>query len=222
MNIHYYFKYGKRNKIFEKFYKNNYNEIPLSIYFGKWKCKDYHEYKNDKQVETFFNINDSNNIHYFWIFFKEKIYLYRANENKIIDGPSELIDDNGSLPKSIKCNLVEVYKKIELPQVFSNMNANQKYNRKTIVKLKGPEEEIANSLIFKKPININWDILLNYLSPIEFETLCFLIFNAGKSHCSSFRGGTLANYDLRVRNNGQYEDLADAFWVQVKKKVIIV
>jgi len=103
-------------------------------------------------------------------------------------------------------------------QIFSNINANQKYNRKTIVKLEGAEEEIANSLMTKKPININWNNFLDYLSPIEFETLGFLIFNTGKSHCSSFRGGTLKNYDLRVRNNGQYGDLADAFWLQVKKK----
>lgn len=221
MNIHYYFKYGKGNKIFEeKFYKKGDNhKIPLSIYFGMWRCKDYPAHEtDDPQIKLFFSINDSNDIHYFWIFFKEKIYLYRANENKIIDGPSELIDDNGSLPKSIKCNLVEVYKKIELPQVFSNINAYRKYNRKTIVKLEGAEEEIANSLMTKKPININWNNFLDYLSPIEFETLGFLIFNTGKSHCSSFRGGTLKDYDLRVRNNGQYGDLADAFWLQVKKK----
>ena len=56
------------------------------------------------------------------------------------------------------------------------------------------------------------------MSPIEFETLCFLIFNRGKSHCSSFRGGILKDYDLRVINNGQFKDLPDKFWLQVKKK----
>jgi hypothetical protein len=221
-NMHYYFKFQTGNEGFAKFFrKGEHHKIPLSIYFGKWKCenyKDYNDNKNIKQVKTFFDINDSNNIHYFWIFYKERIYLYQAIENKLIDGPNDLIDDNGSYPKSIECKLIKDFEKIKLLQVFSNMNANQKYNRKTIVKLEGAEERIAESLINEKPMNINRDDLFNYLSPIEFETLCFLIFNIGKSHCSSFRGGTLENYDLRVRNKGQYEDLADTFWIQVKKK----
>jgi len=222
MNKHYYFKYQKGNKAFKKFLKDNkYKEIPLSIYFGKWRCKDYQDHKkDDKQVETFFKINESKDDHYFWIFFKEKIYVYTPKENKIIDGPDELIDDNGSFPKSIICSLKKDYEKIKLPQGFSNINANQKYNRKTIVEFEGVENEIANSLVTGNRINIKQDkfYFLNYLSPIEFETLCFLIFNTGKSHCSAYRGGALPTYDLRVKNNGQYKDLEDTFWVQVKKK----
>ena len=109
--------------------------------------------------------------------------------------------------------------KINLPEIF-NINSNQEYNRRTIAKLKGKQEEIADFLIKKEknPRKIGKDNYLDYLSPIEFETLIFLIFNYNGSYCSSFRGGILKDVDLRVRLSN-FDGLPNGIhWIQVKKK----
>lgn len=61
---------------------------------------------------------------------------------------------------------------------------------------------------------------MQYLSPIEFETLIFLIFNNQKwSFCSSFRGGTLPGFDFRVKIYKKVYGLSKGIYlVQVKKK----
>lgn len=217
---HFFFKFQKRNHAFIQWRrdKNNNNEkIPLSIYFGKWSVNDRRletkRYKQEiaklnkhhiKQIETFFEIEESKSKPYFWIFLQDKISLLQSNSNKIIDGPNELKDEKGSYPKSIYCKLISDYNKHEFPEVFANINSNQKYNRKTISELSNSELKIANFLASNKSINrkmvIRKEDILDFLSPLQFETLIFLLFVQNEIYCSTWRGGTLEKYDLKIHH----------------------
>lgn len=218
MEKHFFFKFQKRNYAFIQWRsdKNNNNEeIPLSIYFGKWSVNDRRlenrRYKQEianlnkhhiKQIETFFQIEESKSKPYFWIFLPGKISLLQSNSNKIVDGPNKLKDRNGSYPKSIFCKLIFDYNKHELPEVFANINSNQKYNRKTISELSNSELKIADFLVNNKSINgkmsIRKEDILDFLSPLQFETLIFLLFVQNGNYCSTWRGGTLSKYDLKI------------------------
>ena len=125
------------------------------------------------------------------------------------------------MPKAIQCKLVKLFEKIDLPECFANINSNQRYNRRTITELTKHDTELADALIKTIKIKISKENFLNYLSPIEFETLCFMIFNSGKSFCSSFRGGTLAGVDLRVITNNEFHGFPRKMSIQVKKKETI-
>lgn len=178
-----------------------------------------------KQIEEFYSIEDNHEETFFWIFYEDKVFCFkRIEDRKIHDGPINLIDENNSFPKSIDAQLFCCMPKHKLPAVFANINSNQKYNRGTIAKLENSEKEIANFLIEikndrnKPPIPINKDNFTEFLSPIEFETLIFLIINHNGSYCSSFRGGTLKDFDLKV-NLSNLDGLPNGeHWIQVKKK----
>lgn len=233
---HYYFKFLPQNKGLkiwnEKNPEQNKNEIHLPIYFGKWKKNEYtndisRKFSSNKkgikinqdQIDTFFNLENLGVPTYFWIFDEDEILCFEGLDLKVFDGPVEYIDENKSLPKCIKACKIKSYKKIEHPEFFSNINSNQKYNRRTIVELENKEKEYANALINKTRIVIDQNNFLEYLSPTEFETLIFLIFTNEDSVCSSFRGGTLKNYDLRVFLEKDFHGISKgSHWLQVKKK----
>lgn len=229
---HYYFKFQTDNRGFKKWYDSDYkissqNPIQLSIYYGKWKAneknkgltiEDNKSIKSSSQINTFYSIKDKYDKVFFWIFYKEEIFCFKPIDGMVYDGPPDLFDGSGSDPKSMKSLLVKIYKKHELPEIFANINANQKYNRGTIAEIKGTEEKIANLLINLDKIPISKENWFEFLSPIEFETLIFLIFNYGNSLCSSFRGGTLKDVDLKVSLK-RFEEFKDGrYWIQVKKK----
>lgn len=232
MKNHYYFKFGEQNKLIKKYLvKENQSDLeigqilPLSIYFGKWNCEEYHngKYVMDKdvqrsqsrsQVKLFFEINMES---YFWVFYLDKIFVFSPVNDKIIDGDLTFKDSAGSLPKTRNCKLIHIILKDEVPEIFRTINANQKYNRKTIEEigkksiansnLENDEEDIlitiANSIVKNsgkyKPVEISSKKCLNYLSPIQFETLIFLIFHHSQVFCSTFRGGTLKDIDLTIK-----------------------
>lgn len=239
--IHYYFKFGTGNEGLINWIKNNeeMKTIPLSIYFwpegvdGKESYLSKCSNKQSGQVSNFFNVKETSNENYFWIFYKDKVYCYKPISGIIYNGGDKypfLIKHNKKdgkkyLPKSMDVKLNKEYKKHELPEIFANTNSNQHYNRGTIAKLGGKQEEIANNLINNKKILISKDNYLDYLSPIEFETLIFLIFNYDGSYCSSFRGGTLKDFDLKVSLLQKFPhllnnniDCTKIKWIQVKKK----
>jgi len=82
-----------------------------------------------------------------------------------------------------------------------------------------PEKEIAESKINGKKININKGTYFEYLSPIELETLVFLIFNHGDSFCSSFRGGTSKGSEFKISlSDNLYKLEKGDHLIQVKKK----
>ncbi|MFH1661905.1 MAG: hypothetical protein ABIA02_02315 [Candidatus Falkowbacteria bacterium] len=223
----YYFKFQIGNEGFKTWLKIGDGKFcPLSIYFGKWKAGEVSTGINQQkssqakeQIKTFYNLEREDDV-YFWIFCEEKIYCLKKAEQKVEDGPNQYIyPGDGDPPKSINSKLIASYKKIDLPEFFSNINANQKYNRGTIKKLNNAENEFANALINNEKIKIDLNNFYKYLSPTEFETLIFLIFSENNCLCSSFRGGTLKDYDLRVKLSDDYFGLPKkTFWAQIKLK----
>lgn len=156
---------------------------------------------------------------YFWVFYNEHILCFEPINLTVYNGPEEYIDENGSFPKSIETKLINEFEKIKHPEFFSNINCNQRYNRKTISEIKGSEKEYADSLINGIPISIDFTNYYKYLSPTEFETLIFLIFTNENSMCSSFRGGTLKDYDLRVFLEKEFYGIEKGqHWLQIKLK----
>lgn len=231
----FYFKYMTGNEGIErliKFYNKNMitelegHTFPISIYFGKWKAKQYElglsenpKKQSYEQIKMFYELANKNFDNYLWIFFKDKVLQTKVVGKEVIDGYDEFINEFESPPKSINVQLVKVHNKIELPESFSNINSNQAYNRKTITKLKNTEEIIATSIIKKQLIAIDLDNLLDFMSPTEFETLLFLIFSNKDVICSSYRGGTLKDYDLRIKVFKDFHGIPEgSHWIQIKYK----
>lgn len=236
---HYYFKFGTGNEKFKEWIdkKLDIEKVPLSIYFwpGRKNKKDSFISKkprSKRQIENFFdvekNLKKGEEV-YFWIFFEDEVFCYKPISGEVYDGGDKytfLINEDKEnqlklLPKCMDAELMPILekKKINLPEVF-NVDSNQTYNRKTIAKLKGTQKEIADFLIEKEKDlkKIGKHNFLDYLSPIEFETLIFLIFNYKGSYCSSFRGGTLKDFDLKV-SLSNFDGLPNGLqWIQVKNK----
>ena len=229
---HYYFKYLIDNKGIKKWEDiGSPKEIDLSIYYGSkkdWKTVDYPENigeqhaNNKRQIDTFFNLKNTKDEIYFWVFYTGKILCFRSINLNVYDGPeihNIIFENKLEYPKSIKAELVYEFNKIDLPEFFSNINSNQKYNRTTIKMIENSELEFANSLIDKRPIRIDIKNILKYLSPMQFETLLFQIFTTENSFCSSFRGGTLKDYDLKIIINKMLHGIpVGKHWIQVKLK----
>ena len=245
INKHYFFKFKQGNSGFIKFRESkdyNKNGFPLPIYFGSWTIEKYlndleniyfgnsHQKEHRKsQVKTFFNLINSEDNIYFWIFLADEILAIKVNKPYKIfqvqeNQPDYLVDSDkdGSIPKFFYGTMVKEFDKSKLPECFANINTNQKYNRKTIVELVGVEQEIAENLIVKEgKLPISRDKILEYLSPIQFETLIFLIFVEKGIHCSTYRGGTREKYDLTIDNNKKiFPDFEedDNINIQIKKK----
>lgn len=232
---HFYYKFLIKNKGIELWLKKNEQEIDLSIYYGKWKKTDYPDnignqnFLRKDQIDRFFNLkkeSEQGKEIYFWTFHKEIIYCFKGINLDVYDGPKEYNnkDKNNkieSVPKSIRAQKVMCLSKIDHPEFFSNINSNQSYNRRTLTELKDSAEEYATSLISNKIISVGYRNFYKYLSPTQFETLIFLIFTNKNSLCSSFRGGTLKDYDLRVFLDKEFYGIPTGkHWLQVKLKTI--
>jgi len=210
-------KFKKDNKEFEVG-----DNIDLAIFFNKtfdnesWTVEDWKNDKvttkkdfNYKQIDCFLKCPNPDNESYLWIFNNGKIYVFEPKGQpwtgkagfydhiKKINGKDYI----GEIPKYIEFEIIKIFKNSELPESFSTINANQKYNRRTIKKLEDIEDEIAIHLInhgTDEIMKIENDTLLNYLSPIQFETLIFLIFHHNKYFVSTYRGGTRKDIDLVI------------------------
>ena len=221
-NRHFFFKYREGNKGFSELLKSpSYDamKIPLPIYFGEWMSKDYYNnseehdwrknYQQRPQVDLFFRIKDNQeDDYYFWIFLPDEIYTIRLLKPlNIIDWQAVIPEDhyvydkNGSTPKYYLGILEKNFYKMILPEAFANINTNQKYNRKTIIEFEGNEELVANHLVCSsEKMKISATERLSLLSPVQFETLIFLIFVQYNVYCSTYRGGTKEKYDLLIDN----------------------
>ena len=234
---HYYFKFGIANEKFEELIEKKViqkkvsEKIPLSIYFWQDGVDGKADYllkskAQKKQVNAFFDVDKKPKEIYFWIFYREKIFCYQAENGKIFNGDeqypcliSEREINKKFRPKSMIAVCEKIYEKVDLPEVFANINSNQSYNRGTIKKIRDSEKEIADSLINNEKISINRENYFNFLSSVELETLIFLIFNTATSFCSSFRGGTLKDFDLKVSLSDNLYSLEKGdHWIQVKHK----
>jgi len=248
---HYFFKFGRKNSIFEKNYlgKDRKEELRVgaeilpSIYYGKWRLKDYREKTSKfskevngssdkkKQIDEFFKCGSvkkrNSNKSRFWIFCDGKVYVLKPY-TRIKNGPDNLKDRKGSFPKTIPSEIEKIFSRDDLPEFFATIDSNQKYNRKTIALFRDKEKEICNHLLkngIKNTIEIKHIECLNYLSPVQFETLIFLIFHHNNVLCSTYRGGTQKGIDLRIKIEGENilkkdfkADESGQCLIQVKKK----
>ncbi|MDF5139017.1 hypothetical protein P3631_24200, partial [Vibrio parahaemolyticus] len=232
---HFYFKYLKENtgidRLIAFYHKKSVGELigetfPVSIYFGQWQAGELNvgleqnsRSQSSDQIKQFYALCEAPYDCFLWVFYKSYILQLKVVGNHVYDGFVDFVDDYGSFPKSIDVELVRLHNKIELPEVFSNINSNQGYNRKTITELKGVEKLIADALCDNKKIKIDSFNFLNFLSPTEFETLAFMIFSNDRVVCSSYRGGTLKDYDLRIKVFDEFHGISvGTHWVQVKFK----
>jgi hypothetical protein len=223
---HYYFKFQEKNAGLEKWLGRQERSVPLSIYYGTWKTSEKDlilhtkNLQKRRQIELFFSLEKEKKEEiFFWIFYRSQIFCFESLDLHVSDGPDWVVSEDGNLPKKIEAAEYKKYEKIRLPDFFSNINANQAYNRGTIRELRGSEREYADILLKNGILKITVDNFLEYLSPIEFETLIFVIFNRKGNFCSSFRGGTLKDYDLRIRLKEDFCGIPKGdHWIQVKMK----
>lgn len=245
--IHVYFKFGKGNELFDDWMKSNKKnihnnpEIDLSIFFGDWKVLGKEEYvrkhvRNRKQVDLFFSLRGTV---YFWIFYGAHVYCFIGKNLDVKDGDNiDIKNQDYRSPKSISAKLHKVFERINHLAFFMNINTDRTYNLKTIVEfeddaVKGYAQKLVDWSMGlpQEKIRIDKSNFIDYLSPIEFETLVFLLFTDFKNKtqfCSAFRGGTLKDYDLKIKPfkagilkgiNEIKGDDESSMWVQVKKKV---
>jgi hypothetical protein len=236
---HYYFKFGEANCFIKQCIQDNggvlppQSQVPLSIYFGNWAVEDYragctvNEGKDRDQIDAFFHVADHRNESVLWLF--DDLVYSLIPQSDVYNGGG-MTNADYTHPKAINSTVVQTFKKSQLPQAFASINSFQKYNRKTIVKLQNEEAEIAEWL-FSQPhrnakMSIRRERRLFFLSPLQFETLIFLIFHHHEIFCSTYRGGTLKDVDLniRARNVTTIRDmqvLGDAA-VQVKKSNVLI
>ena len=246
MATHYFFKFHSKNAGFIPYVERLDSDeavgtrIPLSIFYGDWRVKDYRQGPKElvdvntgkrlsagalRQVQEFFSIEGSTERVYFWIFLDDRTYCLEPVEHRVVDGPENLISDANPkiTPKTIESKIVREYKNLSLPAVFANIRANQKYNRNTIVRLTDAEAEVAEHLVdhgleSRMRIPSRYDAY-RYLSPLEFETLVFLIFVRNDTFASTWRGGTLQKYDMRVHLDKELHPFQQGWHdIQVKKK----
>jgi len=202
----------------------------LSEYQG---LKTTHTPGDMTQVTLFYELQRDPAECYFWIYEGNLVYVFHALDLKVMDGepysyareaePERGSNRKRSFAKAIKCELVQVHKKIDLPEILSNLNSNQAYNRGTIRELRDRVKEVADAVYCDEPILVTKESYLEYLSPIQFETLGFVIFNRNGNFCSSYRGGTLKDYDLRVKFKNPATlafpfEVSEQEWIQVKYK----
>lgn len=228
---HYYFKFGPKNNFFAyHLSKDDVKEIDLAIFFGtNWSVKMYFDNPSDVETENrkFGNFTQIQNFmecqktkSYFWIFYDGKVYLYEPLDKSVPrTGEKGFYDNRGikgdvykdSTPKFIRFRLIEIFESTRLPESFSTINANQKYNRKTIKEFVGIEKQIASHIVdygldnMKMRIPIDGYKTFEYLSPIQFETLIFLIFHHNDCYVSAYRGGTRKDIDLVIRSYGDFD-----------------
>ncbi len=239
---HFFFKFGRGNMYLQRYLENNSkaelqegDKIDLSIFFDDFTVDDYRNktinYKSKakslnrvaSQIQTFFDCGKNHDSAIFWIYYGTKIYVCEP-QGDVKDCPSKDIlrgNEQESFRKAITSKVLRVYEKRDLPEAFSSINSSQRYNRKTIERLRGIEEKIANHYYkASQPskMQISNGALLEYLSPVQFETLIFLIFHHNKVYASTYRGGTMPNVDLTIKPHEDYDCFkkGEQYYIQVK------
>jgi hypothetical protein len=209
--------------------------MPLSIYFGHWTVEDWQNSSKNlvhhdgrpltktdmTQVKHFFEVERNRENVLLWVFLEDDVYCLKPVGNEVVNGSPDLQDENSSHPKTLWSEIVGSYSKSGLPDVFANVNANQKYNRKTIVPLEDAEAEIAEHLFQDRDerFQIRESQLHRYLSPLQYETLILLIFVRNDHYCSTWRGGTGEKYDMHVELEHPLRPFpTGSADIQVKKK----
>lgn len=208
------------NNLFE--HRNEGESLALSIYFNNekpgWKIEPYlkngrfeeERFKDEantlnisftgiSQVPLFVKTSLQENWTYsfFWIFKHPKVYVFQPI-GLVFDGEIKDSEFQGHQPKTMPTICKRVLNVEAVPEFFAALNANQGYNRRTIRKFENSIHLMAEHLLFPKTekLEIKPSKKFDFLSPVQFETLVFLIFHHAGAFCSTFRGGTRPGIDL--------------------------
>ena len=217
---HFYFKFGEGNKLFKAVNEGESSDLPF--YFNNekpgWSIGQFLEngsfdpvmfrqaasehqisVSDISQAATFIETSLPENCgnRFLWIFKHPKLYVFQP-KGLVFDG--DLTTDKGQQLKTMPAICKKVFKMEEVPEFFAALNANQGYNRRTIRRFEGSAHDIAEHLLFPKAqkLKIEPARKFDFFSPIQFETLVFLIFHHAGAFCSTHRGGTRPDIDLLV------------------------
>ena len=112
--------------------------------------------------------------------------------------------------KLCKARLLLTLESYDVIHQFSSTNANRGYNSKTIIKLKDNLSNTAEDILSiklkngsNKDLPDSFEKRLKYLSPIQFETLVFLVLYELGYLPSNYRGGTGKDHDILINNNNE-------------------
>jgi len=224
---YYYFKFSEGNHALERLIEKYgdltpNNTYPLAIYWHDWKAKDlkstvFKEKETERGVTMFNSLSPSDHL---FLFKNNFVYMFQATDDQLKDfeeceDQEVMIFGNYNTPKYRNFTFIKKYKRNELPDFFYRLNSNQKYNRKTILPLEETDLDIAKVLATNILVEINEDNYLDYISPLQFESLLSLLFYEDNGIPGTYRGGTMANIDLVVKNISLTEETL----YQIKYKV---
>ena len=108
---------------------------------------------------------------------------------------------------------------------FASINAHQGYNRRTIAEIKGDEASIADAILDfvtenkSMPQPLLLEEKIKYLSPLQLETLVFLIVYELGLFPAGYRGGNGKSYDILLNKNDhshKIENLRNVNYISVK------
>ena len=111
-------------------------------------------------------------------------------------------------PKYVQVDIIkELDNTKDIPFILRSFPSNQRYNRKTCSKIE--DRGVINAIrycLYRTPIEPKNEVeLLESLSPLEFETLAFLILTEAGLHVYAWRGGTLQGIDIVAKNFSEEE-----------------
>ncbi len=120
----------------------------------------------------------------------------------------------------------------KLPLMIASLGANFQYNQKTCARI---TTRVQREALMKAIYGVEFKIaierknehkILDYLSPLEYETLIAKIFEEKHFYVSTFRGGAIPFLDLEIKNTGPSDllfgskNIPRGAWVvlQIKQK----
>ncbi len=188
-----------------------------------------YQWKEIDQIKDFVQLSqEATGENYFWTFYYPKVFVFQM-EGVAKDDISNRFDQKpgeNQYAKIVLAKCCRVFDLINLPVFFATLHANQRYNRCTLSQFSGAEHQYADFLMPDKLVSDKMktepEERLDFLSPVQFETLIFLIFHHAGIFCSTCRGGTVKDFDLKITvlpNSGLQQFFqVGSFFIQLKKE----
>ncbi len=155
----------------------------------------------------------------FLVFDKETILILQPisvvndlNENQLSEYLEKFSKRELQKPKYARCKFIKKVERKNAPSLLATMTSDQSFNRNTCKEIKGQHKDAINFCLDKdkkiKKIK-NAIELLDYLSPVQFETLVFLNFHERDYHCHAHRGSTTVGFDFIVKKTDSLKEVEE-------------
>ena len=197
-------KNNKKNNDYDYLIKNR---EQIVAFYGVYKEKGYFITVTPHKIYIYEAVDDIQNLEedlfeeYNEDLNKRKIKKWKIEKNKETKTWNHI-------PKYMRVNIIkEIENRESIPYILRSLHSNRGYNKKTCVKIvdKGIIEAIKYAWLKIKAKPKNEIELLELLSPIEFETLIFLILTEAGLHVPAWRGATLKDVDIIAKNLSSQE-----------------